>query len=207
MVTWRVDTLWATGIAIPQSTRCSYEHTIHQFAEFWNNMGYKDPVDNLLHYGIFLKRKDLAVHLIKARFSALAFASKLLSWCEHTGDFRICKMLDGWMWDMVPSKDVSYSILFGSWLGNGVSDYEISLFHMASLVAFFGWVNWWHPPRRMFQEGRYCSRICSFYRTEPNSKLESQRPVSIKRDFCWVTVLLWHGAASTGQGLATWVFV
>lgn len=53
------------------------------------------PVDQFLWYGIFLKESGLAVKSIKGRFPALAFANKTMGYKDKSGDFRVCKMLDG----------------------------------------------------------------------------------------------------------------
>lgn len=53
-------------------------------------------MDHLLHFGVSLKGRGLAVSSIHGRFAALVFASKMLGFSEISGDFRIRKKLEGW---------------------------------------------------------------------------------------------------------------
>lgn len=69
------------------------------------------PVDHVLHYGIHLKWKGLAVCTISSRLSILAFASKSLGHGEFTSDFRVRRMLEGWCREEGPQQDLRQPLL------------------------------------------------------------------------------------------------
>lgn len=74
-----------------------------------------------------------------------AFAGKALGYEDKTGDFRIRKMLVGWACEAGKKQDTREPIspgifkgLWGVWSSVCSSSFEGSLFHAASLLAFFG---------------------------------------------------------------------
>lgn len=124
------------------------------FEAFCLEAGYKAncpiPVDQVLHYGVTLRHRGLAVSTIRGRLSAIAFASKSLGYPDYTVDFRIHRLLEGWRREEGPRRDhkqpLSPSILKGISSAWGLvcnSEYESRLFHVASLVAFFAalWIS------------------------------------------------------------------
>ena len=76
---------------------------------------------------------------------ALAFQVKALGVSDTTGDFRICKMIEGWGKERVKTPDdrppFTPAILMRfshMWADLCRDAYETSLFQAASLVTFFG---------------------------------------------------------------------
>lgn len=98
------------------------------FEAFRLEAGYKAnwpvPMDQVLHYGVTLKARDLAVSTIRGRLSVLEFTSKSLGYADCTADFRVRCMLKGWRQEKGlrsdPRQPLSPSILKVSpWLGEG----------------------------------------------------------------------------------------
>lgn len=98
---WWIEASWSISLAIAPSTRKEYEQSVQQFEEFWQKHGYQSswplPVKQLMHYGIILKQKGLAMGLIRSTFFEVAFNSKALGHPENTEDFWVHKMMEGWV--------------------------------------------------------------------------------------------------------------
>lgn len=106
------------------------------------------PVDSILHYWVLLKQRGLAVGSVKQQVSALAFASKSLGYQEFTGDFRVCRRLEGWQREVgkeSPHQGSCRPLLLAVlkalqavWAKICTLAYEGCLFHAASLLVFLG---------------------------------------------------------------------
>lgn len=126
-----------------------YQRAIGQFDAFRKEMGYPGdwpfPMDQLLHYGVHMKRRGLAASTIKGNFFHPGLCCQIPWFSEFMGDFLVQKMLKGWKREEGPRQDpyqpLSPAILLGLyeiWGSVCTSDFEVALFHTAAFVAFFG---------------------------------------------------------------------
>lgn len=97
---WRLEVRRAISLSLAPGTRKGYHRAVCLFEHFRKEAGYRVAwpilIDYVLHYGVSLKTKGLAVSTIKGRLSVLAFASKTLGYAECMFDFQVRRMLDGW---------------------------------------------------------------------------------------------------------------
>lgn len=109
------------------------------------NLASPPTVDELTHYCVDLQSQGLAVKSICGHLATIAFASKAKGWVDHSGDFRLRKMLESWARESQTTHDdrqsISLQVLSGllqALQGICKSEYKVKLFHLDALVAFFG---------------------------------------------------------------------
>lgn len=86
----------------------------------------------------------MSVKTIRGLLSGLVFHSKARGVSECTSDFHLQKMLEGWSResgshrdDWRPITPEMLSSLWATWHRICSNEFEVSLFHAASLVTFF----------------------------------------------------------------------
>lgn len=83
MEPWHLEVWQAIGLSLAPGFWKGYHWSVKLFEGFWAGMPYIQSwpilVDHVLHYGVHLKQKGLAVSTIKGRLSALAFARNALA--------------------------------------------------------------------------------------------------------------------------------
>lgn len=94
-----------------------------------------------MQFCVHLKGKGLAVKSIKGHLAVFTFISKADRLGENTGDFRICKVLEGWSRESGSHPDDRQLIspilqgLLETWKDICQSEFKTALFHAASLTA------------------------------------------------------------------------
>ena len=103
------------------------------------------PVEHLQQFMVHLHRRGLMPGTIQGKLSALAFYSRVQGYRDHSKDYRIRKMLEGWTRkrgkvqdSRSPISPVLLQQLSEQWVSLCRSEYERALFRVASLLAFFG---------------------------------------------------------------------
>ena len=139
----------AIGLALAPRTRKGYAAVSMEFNDFRQKFGlgqiWPAPIEHLQQFMVHLNRKGLAPGTIQGRLSAIAYFAKINGFRDHTGDFRIRKMLEGWSRergrkqdDRTPISPQLLERICGTWVLLCRDSYEIALFKAASLITFFG---------------------------------------------------------------------
>ena len=102
-------------------------------------------MEHLQQFMVYLYKRGLAPSTIQGKLSAVAFQAKSNGYRDTTGDFRVRKMIEGWSKERGRTLDTRAPIspdilerMCTQWRTLCRDEYEISLFHAASLIAFFG---------------------------------------------------------------------
>ena len=136
-------------MALAQKTRTKYDRVVGEFFTFRRatelDQVWPIPVEHLQQFIVVLHKKGLAPGTIQGKLAALGFHARAQGLKDNSGDFRIKKMLEGWLRERGRRKDgrtpISPGILEGLaklWGEICRDDYEIALFHAAAVIAFFG---------------------------------------------------------------------
>lgn len=149
MVSWRAEAKRAIEASLAPGTRLSYSRYITEFDHFrvasQLGMLWPAPIEHLMQFAVSLWSRKLSVKTMKGYFSAVAFHSKAQGVADFTGDFRLRRMLEGWARQLPPVRDArrpftpTHILIFlDKFTQLCVSFWEVQLFSVATLVAFFG---------------------------------------------------------------------
>lgn len=102
------------------------------------------PVDVILRFAVHLKDTGLSVRTIRGRLAALAFYSRAGGFIDHTSDFRVRRVLEGWAREApplpdsrLPVSDVVLQRMLPTLSAICTTPFETVLFQTAFTVAFF----------------------------------------------------------------------
>ncbi|XP_070597474.1 uncharacterized protein [Erythrolamprus reginae] len=147
---WRGEASRAISLSVAPGTLRAYQRAGKEFGEFRQGRGYQlswpVPVEHLAEFCVQVRQRGLSVRTIRSRLAGLAFLSKAGGFADLSGDFRIRKMLEGWLREQAGAPGdtrqpltveqlSSINVVFGSLCS---SLYEARLFRAAACVMFFG---------------------------------------------------------------------
>ncbi|XP_053114245.1 uncharacterized protein LOC128328362 isoform X1 [Hemicordylus capensis] len=146
---WDVEAFRAIQASIAPRTRVAYDKRVRAFLQFRAQVGlvhvWPVPPEQLMQYLVHLHAQGLAVSTMAGHLAALAFFGKARGLPDHSGDFRVRRMLEGWARETPVQPDrrrpvtpEALQLALRQLAGVCASPYEEVLFRAAALVAFFG---------------------------------------------------------------------
>ncbi|XP_053133933.1 uncharacterized protein LOC128337189 [Hemicordylus capensis] len=149
MEPWSVEALRAIEASIAPRTRVAYGRRVEAFQHFRSQAGigqaWPAPPEHLMRYLVHLRAGGLAVSTMSGHLAALAFYAKARGLPDHSGNFRVWHMLEGWARKSPAQPDqhrpITPDALQRAVQGPGEvcsSPHEVMLFWAALLVAFYG---------------------------------------------------------------------
>ncbi|XP_061464864.1 integrase/recombinase xerD homolog [Rhineura floridana] len=146
---WQLEVGAAIAAALAPSTQKAYEHSFAKFQRFRTiselPMAWPIPVSHLLQFMIYLKGHNNSVSTIAGQLSALAFISKVRGLPDHSVDFRVRKVLEGWSHSAPRPTDRRRPItpdvllqILAMFRCLCSSQYESHLFAAVTLTMFYG---------------------------------------------------------------------
>ncbi|XP_053150380.1 uncharacterized protein LOC128344384 [Hemicordylus capensis] len=159
---WQVEAQRAIAASLAPSTRTSYASRIAAFACFRRKGGLEEflpvPVVHLLQFLVQLRGLGRAMSTLGGSVLALSFAAQAQGVGDCTGEPRVKRMLEGWSRGLPPAKDRRQpftldllTVLCGQLQGCCGSQWEVSLFRAAALVAFL----WAFRPGELLPRSRF----------------------------------------------------
>ncbi|XP_053145785.1 uncharacterized protein LOC128342483 [Hemicordylus capensis] len=146
---WSVEALRAIEASLAPRTRATYSRRVAAFQRFRLQVGvgqaWPAPPEHLMQYLVHLRGEGLTVSTMAGQLAALAFYTKSRGLLDHSGDFRVRHMLEGWARETPAQPDqrrpITPDALCRAVQSLGAicsSPYEEALFRAAALVAFYG---------------------------------------------------------------------
>ncbi|XP_061485485.1 uncharacterized protein LOC133385914 [Rhineura floridana] len=146
---WQIEIEAAIASVLAPSTQRAYQRSFGKFQAFRAGsalpLAWPIPLSHLLQFMLYLKGQNISVSTIAGHLSALAFISKARGMQDHSVDFRVRKVLEGWSHSAPRATDRRRPItpnvllqilpLFSSLCS---SQYELHLFTAVTLMMFYG---------------------------------------------------------------------